>query len=98
MKYADWGFMFPETPFRTRQVSYLIGTVSVLKTDIKKCDSTAQTTYSYIVRAVLSQTYPLFLPYLIGAVSVLKTDIKGDRLPHSMREKRGGLQQLFPYI
>ena len=41
---------------------------------------------------------PIFLPYLMGAVSVLKTDIKGDRLPHSMREKRGGLQQLFPYI
>ena len=35
MKFADWGFTFPETPFRTRQVSYLIGTVSVLKTDIK---------------------------------------------------------------
>ena len=35
MKFADWGFMFPETPFRTRQVSYLMGTVSVLKTDIK---------------------------------------------------------------
>ena len=53
MKFADWGFMFPETPFRTRQVSYLMGTVSVLKTDIKKCDSTALTTYFYIVRAVL---------------------------------------------
>ena len=33
---------------------YLMGTVSVLKTDIKKCDSTALTTYFYIVRAVLS--------------------------------------------
>ena len=53
-----------------------MGTVSVLKTNIKKCDSTALTTYFYIVRAVLSQTYPLFLPYLMGAVSVLKTDIK----------------------
>ena len=52
-----------------------MGTVSVLKTDIKKCDNTALTTYFYIVRAVLSQTYPLFLPYLIGAVSVLETDI-----------------------
>ena len=41
---------------------------------------------------------PIFLPYHMGTVSVLKTDIKGDRLPHSMREKRGGLQQLFPYI
>ena len=65
---------------------YLMGTVSVLKTNIKKCDSTALTTYFCIVRAVLSQTYPLFLPYLMGAVSVLKTDIKGGRLPHSMRE------------
>ena len=27
--------MFPETPFRTRQVSYLMGAVSVMKTDIK---------------------------------------------------------------
>ena len=27
--------MFSETPFRTRQVSYLIGAVSVMKTDIK---------------------------------------------------------------
>ena len=35
MKFADWGFMFPETPFRTRQVSYLMGAVSVMKTDIK---------------------------------------------------------------
>ena len=33
---------------------YLMGTVSVLKTDIKKCDNTALTTYFYIVRAVLS--------------------------------------------
>ena len=53
---------------------YHMGTVSVMKTDIKKCDSTALTTYFYIVRAVLSQTYPLFLPYLMGAVSVKKTD------------------------
>ncbi len=30
-----------------------MGAVSVLKTDIKKCDSTALTTYFYIVRAVL---------------------------------------------
>ena len=49
-------------------------------------DNTALTTYFYIVRAVLSQTHPLFLPYLIGTVSVLKMDIKGGRLPHSMRE------------
>ena len=35
MKFADRGFMFPETPFRTRQVSYLMGAVSVMKTDIK---------------------------------------------------------------
>ena len=36
---------------------------------------------------------------LIGAVSVLKTDIKGGRLPHFVREKKVGLQQLFlPYI
>lgn len=35
MKFADWGFMFPETPFRTRQVSYHMGAVSLLKTDIK---------------------------------------------------------------
>ena len=28
--------MFPETPFRTRQVSYLMGAVSVLKTDAEK--------------------------------------------------------------
>ena len=32
---------------------YLMGAISVLKTDIKKCDSTALTTYFYIVRAVL---------------------------------------------
>ena len=36
---------------------YLMGTVSVLKTDIKKCDSTALTTYFYIVRAVLSLNF-----------------------------------------
>lgn len=24
MKFADWGFMFPETPFRTRQRRYNI--------------------------------------------------------------------------
>jgi|GEM_PF-1500069 len=33
---------------------YLMGAVSVMKTDIKKCDNTALTTYFYIVRAVLS--------------------------------------------
>ena len=33
---------------------YLMGTVSVLKKNIKKCDSTALTTCFYIVRAVLS--------------------------------------------
>ena len=75
-----------------------MGTVSVFKKDIKKCDSTALTTYFYIVRAMLSQTYPLFFPYLIGTVSVLKTDIKGDRLPHFTREKKGELRQPFPYI
>ena len=32
---------------------YLMGTVSVMKTDIKKCDNNALTTYFYIVRAVL---------------------------------------------
>ena len=68
---------------------YHMGTVSVLKTDIKKCDNTALTTYFYIVRAVLSQIHPLFLPYLIGTVSVLKTDIKGGRLPHSIRKREG---------
>ena len=31
-----------------------MGTVSVPKKNIKKCDSTALTTYFYIVRAVLS--------------------------------------------
>ena len=35
-------------------LTYLMGTVSVMKTDIKKCDNTALTTYFYIVRAVLS--------------------------------------------
>ena len=40
--------------FLNRPSPYLIGTVSVLKTDIKKCDNTALTTYFYIVRAVLS--------------------------------------------
>ena len=39
--------------FLNRPSPYLMGTVSVMKTDIKKCDSTALTTYSYIVRAVL---------------------------------------------
>lgn len=34
----------------------------------------------------------------MGAVSVLKTDIKGSSLPHSIREKRGDLRQLSPYI
>ena len=34
-----------------------MGTVSVLETDIKKCDSTALTTYFYIVRAVLSLNF-----------------------------------------
>ena len=38
--------------------------------------NTAQTTYSYIVRAVLSQIHPLFLPYLIGTVSVLESTYK----------------------
>ena len=41
---------------------------------------------------------PYLPPYHMGAVSVLKTDIKGDRLPHSIREKRGDLRQAFPYI
>ena len=39
--------------FLNRPSPYLMGAVSVLKTDIKKCDSTALTTYFYIVRAVL---------------------------------------------
>ena len=34
----------------------------------------------------------------MGAVSVLKTDIKGNRLPHSIREKGGELRQAFPYV
>ena len=33
---------------------YLMWAVSVLKTDFKMCDSTALTTYFYIVMAVLS--------------------------------------------
>ena len=65
-----------------------MGTVSVFKKDIKKCDSTALTTYFYIVRAVLSQTYPLFLPYLMGTVSVLKTDIREGVGFHILKEKR----------
>ena len=71
---------------------------SYFLTVTKKCDSTALTTYFYIVRAVLSQTYPLFFPYLMGAVSVLKTDIKGGGLPHFTREKRVDLRQAFPPI
>lgn len=34
----------------------------------------------------------------MGAVSGLKTDIKGNRLPHSIREKGGELRQAFPYV
>lgn len=34
----------------------------------------------------------------MGTVSVLKTDIKGNRPPHSIREKGGDLRQAFPYI
>ena len=34
----------------------------------------------------------------MGAVSGLKKDIKGNRLPHSIREKGGELRQAFPYV
>ena len=51
-----------------------MGAVSVLKTDIKKCDNTALTTYFYIVRAVLSlkfETIYRIERYVCNPISLL---------------------------
>ena len=60
--------------FLNRPSPYLMGTVSVLKTDIKKCDNTALTTYFYIVRAVLSlkfETIYRIERYVCNPISLL---------------------------